>query len=158
LLTLVKELSAAGVAAGIISDIKQEMPENAKIPPELPPEGFYIRIGTDQSISAGTDERGLLYGVYRFFVLLAQGRLKAGAEISEVPTTALHMLNHWDNLDGSIERGYAGLSFFYKDNRIEYDRERIVDYARLAASTGINRISINNVNVRQAAKLLITCQ
>jgi alpha-glucuronidase len=152
----VHELSAAGVIAGIVSDLKQEMPGNAELPPALPPEGFYIRIGTEQSLIAGADERGLLYGVYRFFALLALGKLKAGDEISEGPAAGLRMLNHWDNLDGSIERGYAGPSLFYKDNRIEYDRERIVDYARLAASTGINRISINNVNVRQAAKLLIT--
>jgi alpha-glucuronidase len=150
------ELSSAGIVAGIVSDLNQELSGNAQIPPELPAEGFYIRIGAEQSLIAGADERGLLYGVYRFFALLAQGVLKAGDEITEAPAAGLRMLNHWDNLDGSIERGYAGLSFFYKDNRIEYDRERIVDYARLAASTGINRISINNVNIRQAANLLIT--
>jgi alpha-glucuronidase len=152
----VKESSAAGVVAGIVSDLNGDIPENVNIPPDLPSEGFYIHIGTEQSVIAGADEQGLLYGVYRFFALLAQGRLKAGDEISDAPAAGLRMLNHWDNLDGTIERGYAGLSLFYHDNRIEYDRERIVDYARLAASIGINRISINNVNVRQAAKLLIT--
>jgi alpha-glucuronidase len=66
------------------------------------------------------------------------------------------MINHWDNLDGTIERGYAGPSLFFQNNRIDYDPQRIRDYARLLASVGINRLSINNVNVRAAAKLLIT--
>ncbi|MDR0376694.1 MAG: alpha-glucuronidase [Spirochaetaceae bacterium] len=144
------EPSAAGV---ILEIIPPELPCN----PPLPPEGFSIRTGADQqTVIAGADERGLLYGVYRFFALLAQGALKDGDEITGAPAAGLRMLNHWDNLDGSIERGYAGPSFFFRDNRIEYDRERVTAYARLAASTGLNRISINNVNVRQAAKLLIT--
>jgi alpha-glucuronidase len=66
------------------------------------------------------------------------------------------MINHWDNFDGTIERGYAGGSIFYKDGYFNYDRGRIEDYARLLSSVGINRVSINNVNVRAKAKLLIT--
>jgi alpha-glucuronidase len=66
------------------------------------------------------------------------------------------MINHWDNIIGTSERGYAGESLFFKNNRIVYEKERIRDYARLLASTGINRISINNVNVRSMAKFLIT--
>jgi alpha-glucuronidase len=119
-------------------------------------EGFIIKAGKDGILIAGQDERGLLYGVFRFVMFLAQGKITAGFECSEAPAAPIRMINHWDNLNGTIERGYAGLSIFYKNDRLDYDPERISAYARLLASVGINSISINNVNVRGAAKLLIT--
>ncbi len=71
------------------------------------------------------------------------------------PSNPLRMLNHWDNMDGSIERGYSGQSFFYVNNEIVID-ERTRDYARLIASVGINAVVINNVNVKDAASYMIT--
>ncbi|MBP8969093.1 MAG: alpha-glucuronidase [Lachnospiraceae bacterium] len=71
------------------------------------------------------------------------------------PSNPLRMLNHWDNMDGSIERGYSGKSFFYINNEIVID-ERTRDYARLIASVGINAVVINNVNVKDAASYMIT--
>jgi alpha-glucuronidase len=124
--------------------------------PAQKPEGFFIRAQKGDILIAGQDEPGTLYGVYRFLALLALGKIKAGIEIAEAPAAPLRMINHWDNLDGKIERGYAGPSLFFKDNRLDYDKNRIRDYARLLASVGINRLSVNNVNVREAAKLLIT--
>jgi alpha-glucuronidase len=124
--------------------------------PAQGPEGFVIWVTEGGFIIAGQDERGTLYGVYRFLSLLALGKLRPGLEIAESPSAPLRMINHWDNLDGSVERGYAGLSLFYQDNRVSYEKDRIEDYARLLASIGINRLSINNVNVRKAANLLIT--
>ena len=67
----------------------------------------------------------------------------------------MRMLNHWDNMDGSIERGYSGESFFFEKNEIIVN-DRTRDYARLAASVGINAVVINNVNVKDAATWLIT--
>lgn len=122
----------------------------------IPPEAFIIRAEDRGVIITGADEAGCLYGVYRFLALLAQGKICRGMEITDAPTTPIRALNHWDNLDGTIERGYAGASLFFKDNRVEYDPVRIQDYARLLASVGINRLSINNVNVRGPAKRLIT--
>jgi alpha-glucuronidase len=124
--------------------------------PQLTAGGFLIRAEAAGILIAGQDEAGILYGVFRFLALLARGELRAGLELRDEPRSPLRMINHWDNLDGSIERGYAGNSLFYKNDRFDYDRRRIEDYARLLASVGINRISINNVNVRSAAKLLIT--
>ncbi|MDR0316615.1 MAG: alpha-glucuronidase [Treponema sp.] len=118
--------------------------------------GFTIRFRDKQLVIAGQDEPGLLYGVFRFLALLAMDLVHDGLEISDAPVSPLRMINHWDNLDGTIERGYAGPSLFYRNGRFDYDRQRIEDYARLLASVGINRISINNVNVRDEAKLLIT--
>jgi alpha-glucuronidase len=120
-------------------------------------EGFVIRAEPGRVLIAGEDGPGTLYGVYRFLSLLAQGTPPGpGRELAEAPAAPLRMLNHWDNLDGTVERGYAGPSLFFKDNRLDYEPRRIEDYARLLASVGINRLSINNVNVRGEAKKLIT--
>jgi alpha-glucuronidase len=118
--------------------------------------GFVIRSTDSRIIIGGTDEQGVLYGVYRFVRLLALKQFVFGTDVADAPVSKLRMINHWDNLDGSVERGYAGRSLFFNDNRIEFDSSRIRDYARLLASVGINRISINNVNVRGTAKELIT--
>jgi len=66
------------------------------------------------------------------------------------------ILNHWDNINGTVERGYSGGSMFFKDGQVCYDPGRIHDYARLLASIGINRVCCNNVNVTQRAARLIT--
>lgn len=66
------------------------------------------------------------------------------------------MINQWDNMDGSVERGYAGESIFYEDNRVTSNLQRIQDYARLLASSGINAIAINNVNVHRVESRLLT--
>ena len=119
-------------------------------------EGFAIKVTENKICIAGHDETGLLYGVFRFLSLLALGQISNGFELTEAPASPLRIINHWDNLDGSVERGYAGKSLFFKDGFLDYDKRRIEDYARLLASIGINRISINNVNVRAQAKLLVT--
>jgi alpha-glucuronidase len=119
-------------------------------------EGFVIKVTESRIFIGGYDENGLLYGVFRFLALLASGEIKSGFEMKDAPVSPLRMINHWDNFDGTIERGYAGHSLFYKDGGFNYDGKRVEDYARLLASVGINRVSINNVNVRANAKLLIT--
>jgi alpha-glucuronidase len=123
---------------------------------KIPAEGFVIKVEESRVFITGSDDSGLLYGVFRFLSLLALGEIKSGFELKDSPASALRMINHWDNFDGSIERGYAGSSIFFRDGFFNYDRQRIEDYARALASVGINRLSINNVNVRAKAKLLIT--
>ncbi len=111
--------------------------------------------GIDIAAKSG---KGILYGVFDVLRTVAvEKSVKAEyAEEKRVrPSEPLRMLNHWDNMDGSIERGYSGESFFYEDNEIIVD-ERTKDYARLIASTGINAVVINNVNVKQAASYMIT--
>ncbi|MCL2248228.1 MAG: alpha-glucuronidase [Oscillospiraceae bacterium] len=65
------------------------------------------------------------------------------------------ILNHWDNIDGSVERGYSGKSLFFKDGNICYDKNRIRDYARYLSSIGINRVCCNNVNVTERSARMI---
>jgi alpha-glucuronidase len=122
---------------------------------QLKAEGFKIKTLDTRIFITGQDENGLLYGVFRFLSLFALGEINGSFETSDFPASPLRMINHWDNFDGTVERGYAGNSIFYKNGYFDYDDERIEDYARLLASIGINRVSINNVNVRDKAKLLI---
>ncbi|MCM3634732.1 alpha-glucuronidase family glycosyl hydrolase [Paenibacillus camelliae] len=123
-------------------------------------EGYVLKTITSEKQSylaiAGASERAVLYGVFHLLRLMAQGESIELLDITEQPKYELRMINHWDNMDGSIERGYAGRSILYKDNELLVDSPRIVDYARMMASIGINGIAINNVNVHRAETFLIT--
>ena len=92
-------------------------------------EGYTI---SGNTITAKT-ERGLMYGAYA---------LLRGERGSSKPFFKVRILNHWDNLDSSIERGYAGRSIFWPT----FDPQHIKDYARANASLGINGTVLNNVN------------
>jgi len=119
----------------------------------LPREGFSLTDTADGIKVEGGCENGLLYGAYTLLSYLR--RDEAFDKISCKPAVEKRILNHWDNGDGSVERGYAGNSLFWRNGKIGYDLPRLRDYARLLASIGINEISVNNVNVRlQTAKLL----
>ncbi|MBR1464484.1 MAG: alpha-glucuronidase [Prevotella sp.] len=108
----------------------------------------------DATVYASTDI-GLLYGTYDLLRLQNTGALSAGGsspridtdghdvDKTEQPFYPLRLLNHWDNLDGSIERGYAGESIF---EWFHLDKELIGQYARANASIGINGSVLNNVN------------
>jgi alpha-glucuronidase len=94
----------------------------------------------------GATDRGTLYGVFTFLRMIATQDPVDRLDIYESPAAPIRILNHWDNLDGSIERGYAGKSIFWENEHVVKDLTRVRDYARLMASVGINGCSINNVN------------
>ena len=99
-------------------------------------------------------EAGLLYGAYA--LLRQQMTNDHRHPVSDFkheshPAFPLRLLNHWDNLDGSIERGYAGESIF---EWFRLDEQLIRDYARANASIGINGSVLNNVNA--SPKMLAT--
>ena len=123
-------------------------------------EGFIIKavkVGDGEAIVvAGTTIKGLLYGVFGLLRMLHTETVIEGILKIENPSNQLRIINHWDNIDGSIERGYAGKSIFFTDNKITEDLDRIIDYARLLCSVGINSIVINNVNVHKFETMLIT--
>jgi len=123
-------------------------------------EGFLIKSikngDDDIVIIAGGDDKGTLYGVFSLLRLI-----QTETDITEMlkienPANQLRLINHWDNMDGSIERGYAGSSIFFRSNKIIRNLRRIRDYARLLSSVGINGIVINNVNVHKLETRLIT--
>ncbi|MGB8490734.1 MAG: alpha-glucuronidase [Bacteroidales bacterium] len=99
-------------------------------------------------IQANT-EIGILYGVYQ--LLRQQQTGQPVVEMIFNPSYEVRTLDHWDNPDGSIERGYAGLSIFWRkgDNSLavtEKDKVLWQEYARANASVGINGAVLNNVN------------
>ncbi len=99
-------------------------------------------------------ETGVLYGAYRLLTDCYRG--ESPLRPWTMPAFSLRMLNHWDNMDGSVERGYAGKSLFFAEDRFAYDPARIRRYGRLLASIGVNAVCINNVNVHAPADQLIT--
>lgn len=127
---------------------------------KLGPEGYIVRFcntasGKNLLIAAKTGA-GVLYGVYALLRMLQCGTLTQDICLLENPATGLRMLNHWDNMDGGIERGYAGNSIFFENNNFVTDLSRIKDYARLMASVGLNAVALNNVNVHSTETSLIT--
>ncbi len=111
-------------------------------------DGYRLSAGNTPTITASSD-LGLLYGSFALLRQQALGIPLHDAE--ERPAFALRMLNHWDNLDGSVERGYAGKSIWKWEEiadggMSEALRERLTIYARTNASIGINATVLNNVN------------
>ena len=113
------------------------------------------RLTTDEhELTISGSAVGILYGVFAFLRHLQMGENVNLLTEYSAPEFGLRMLNHWDNIDGSIERGYAGNSFFFVNENLIIDG-RTEDYARLMASVGLNGAVINNVNVRGKACNLI---
>ncbi|MEJ2355729.1 MAG: alpha-glucuronidase family glycosyl hydrolase, partial [candidate division WOR-3 bacterium] len=96
-------------------------------------------------ISANTDV-GILYGVFNFLKLIQTNKSIDDLNISESPKVEFRLLNHWDNLDRTVERGYAGFSIWDWHKLPEYISPGYKDYARANASIGINGAVVTNVN------------
>ena len=122
---------------------------------EIPAEGYAIEGGSDGIALKASDANGVLYGVFAILRQISCGRRADEVKETASPSNPLRMMNHWDNMDGSIERGYSGESFFFENEEI-VTGARTRDYARFMASIGINGVVINNVNVKGAASYLIT--
>lgn len=122
----------------------------------LSEEGYTITSDENQLRIIGNSDRAILYGVFHLIRLVQMEESIEGLKIKEQPTNPFRMINQWDNLDGSVERGYSGNSIFYENGKIVKDKTRIKDYARFLSSVGINAISINNVNVWEEETFFIT--
>jgi alpha-glucuronidase len=120
-------------------------------------EGFVIRslqMSEKQGIAiAGNTDIGALYGVFHFLRHLQTRQPLHSLNIVSTPAFRHRMLNHWDNLDGTIERGYAGFSLWDWHKLPDYLDPRYTDYARANASIGINGTVLTNVN---ASPLILT--
>ncbi|GAT63574.1 alpha-glucuronidase family glycosyl hydrolase [Paludibacter jiangxiensis] len=117
---------------------------------QLGNEGFIIKTfdlrGKQQTVITAKSEAGLLYGVYHLLRLIQTNELPDNLDIIENPSYAVRILNHWDNLDGSIERGYAGHSIWKWEDMPKKISPRYTEYARANASIGINGSVLDNVN------------
>jgi alpha-glucuronidase len=118
----------------------------------LGPDGFVIRGahvgGRRATVIASQGATGVLYGAFHYLRLAGTGARLEPLQVRERPRIALRMLDHWDNLDGTIERGYAGRSLWKWDELPGRVDPRVVDYARANASLGINATALNNVNAK----------
>ena len=97
-------------------------------------------------VIAGEDGRGVLYGTFALLRELSTGAGVPRESRAESPAAGIRWTDEWDNLDGSIERGYAGRSIFFEGGQVRKDLSRVGPYGRLLASVGINGVTINNVN------------
>src|SRR6185436_6511011 len=89
---------------------------------------------------------GVLYGAFHLLRLMQTNRSLAAVNVTSAPRIQLRMLDHWDNLDRSVERGYAGPSLWDWAALPSAISPRYRDYARANASIGINAVALTNVN------------
>ena len=113
-------------------------------------EGYIIRSvragGRRATVIAANTDIGVLYGAFHFLRLLQTNQRIDALAITERPRIQHRILNHWDNLDGSVERGYAGGSLWDWHKLPDFLSPRYTDYARANASIGINGTVLTNVN------------
>ena len=109
-------------------------------------DGYTIKSQDTKIVITASNDAGLLYGAYHLLRLQQTGQSCDQLNISEQPAYDLRILNHWDNPNGTVERGFAGKSIF-----LNPDPERMKMYARANASVGINGTVLNNVNAKPEA-------
>ncbi|MDA3890349.1 MAG: alpha-glucuronidase family glycosyl hydrolase [Salinivirgaceae bacterium] len=131
------------------------LPENIKAnitieDKTLGDEGYFIFTNQSENkksiIITGNNDKGLLYGTFKFLSYLQQNQSIEDINFTSIPKIKHRLLNHWDNLDRTVERGYAGFSIFDWHKLPDYVDPRYVDYARANASIGINGTVVTNVN------------
>ncbi|MEZ4883908.1 MAG: alpha-glucuronidase family glycosyl hydrolase [Chitinophagales bacterium] len=139
-----------GILAGVIGQSKSIddlIPQ--KEAQKLQSEGFYIykKEKSDAPvIIAAKDDKGILYGVFYLLKMMQMQQPLTSIAVIENPQIKIRLLNHWDNLDRTVERGYAGFSIWNWHQLPEYIDVRYTDYARANASIGINGTVVTNVN------------
>ncbi len=150
---LAKNITAATnpAAASLVIAVGQTNNSNNGVDyPKLGKEGFAIRTttaaGKKRILIAANTDAGALYGVFHFLRLLQTGQSIQSLAITSVPKIEHRVLNHWDNLNRHVERGYSGISLWNWHTLPGYIDQRYIDYARANASLGINGTVLTNVN------------
>ena len=147
--------AGAGTRDGVILLGAASDPAIAKL--DLPlkslgEDGYLIRTlpvnGKATTVIAANRDIGVLYGVFRYLELIQTRQPVASLDLASAPKVKLRMLNHWDNLNRTVERGYSGQSIFDWWKLPDHVDPRMVDYARANASLGVNGTVLNNVNAK----------
>jgi alpha-glucuronidase len=139
----VKELQTYWQSGPVTLTVTTDNTELAK----LGDEGYTIKGSSKNGVTvASIADAGILYGAYHLLRLQAAGDLPAQLDIAESPKFNLRILDHWDNLDGTITRGYAGHSIWKWNDLPGKISPRYEQYARANAAVGINGACLNNVN------------
>src|SRR6266567_6690757 len=113
-------------------------------------DGFWLKTvrsrGARYWLIIGRTDRGVVYGTFSLLSIIGQQKDVSTLDDVQTPSAPIRWVSEWDNLDGSIERGYAGRSIFFENGAVRTDLTRVAQYGRLLASIGINGCAINNVN------------
>ncbi len=124
-------------------------------------EGFALARRDGLTAVVADEPAGLLYGLFHV-VRLGEAAFAHSRPVElHRPAARLRMLDHWDNVDahpvmGQVERGYSGGSIFWEDGVLRADFGRVRAYGRMLAACGINRVTVNNVNVHSTEAHLLT--
>src|SRR5436190_6880624 len=137
------------IVLGTLASIQAVVPGFGARSP-LGEEGFWLTTenlrGFPCFIVTATTDRGVLYGVFALLSKMVRDESISALNEVQQPYAPLRWVDQWDNLDGGIERGYAGRSIFFEGGKVRPDLTRVREYARLLASLGFNGCAINNVN------------
>lgn len=152
---LATPVSACAKPEGILAGTPRSSPAIARLGLDrllasVGDEGFVLQRlhvgGASRLILAANQDVGVLYGAFHLLRLVASERPLAALDLASAPRIRHRLLNHWDNLNGTIERGYAGFSLWDWHKLPDYVCPRTIDYARANASIGINGAVLTNVN------------
>lgn len=145
--------AGAGRAGAIVVGTPSTSPQLAALGLDLSAlgeEGYLLRSvridGRPATAVAANTELGALYGAFHLLRLVQTAQPLDALDIRQAPKTRVRVLNHWDNLDRYVERGYAGESIWDWHKLPDWTAPRYTDYARANASIGINGTVLNNVN------------
>ncbi|WP_408082713.1 alpha-glucuronidase family glycosyl hydrolase [Flavobacterium plantiphilum] len=152
------ENSANIIVIGKTSELSAELQQNIQKDIRIiNNEGYVIKTlnNNKQVLITGKTDVAVLYGVFHFLRLLQTNQSISNLAITDAPKINVRILNHWDNLNETVERGYAGSSIWNWQKLPDFIDQRYIDYARANASIGINGTVLNNVN---ANALILTPQ
>jgi len=140
------QVSALLTERAIVLGTLGSLPPQLSLTANLPPDAYWLKTLNGYTIVTAQNDRGVLYGVFALLRKIALGEPVQNLDDRQSPRAPIRWVNQWDNLDGSIERGYGGRSIFWENRQARPDLTRVGDYGRLLASLGINGCSITNVN------------
>ena len=139
----------SAIVLGTLAELKHVAPQ-LRLEANLPPDAYWLTTaslnGISYTVITAANDHGVLYGTFAFLRKIALGESVTRINEKRSPYNAARWVNEWNNLDGTIERGYGGRSVFWDSGRAREDLSRVADYGRLLASLGIHACTINNVN------------
>ena len=139
----------SAIVLGTAADLQAAIPQ-LRLPADLPADSYLVTTvtsnGAPRLVISGANDRAVLYGVFALLRKIGTGQTLNDHDPVQSPYAPVRWVNEWDNLDGTIERGYGGRSIFWDNNHARADLTRVADYGRMLASLGIQACSINNVN------------
>ena len=139
----------SAIVLGTFGAIQKSAPA-ISVAADLRDDGYWLKTvtvdGLPYLLITAPNDRGVLYGVFALLRKIGLREPVAQLDEQQVPYAPVRWVNEWNNLDGTIERGYGGRSIFFDSDGVRSDLGRVRDYARLLASLGISGCAVNNVN------------